>query len=324
MRINFLCTAHLSLVALALLTNFIPLQADQVDEFLQGEMTRQKIPGMSIAVVRNGQAVKVNGYGSANLELNVPATPQTVYQMASMTKQFTAAAIVLLAKDGRLQLEDKIAAYLPGIPEHWGSITIRHLLSMTAGIKDYNQSLGDSHEEFDEAALVRAITALPLDFPAGTKWAYSNSNYILLAMIVKRLSGNSYDEFLAERVFKPFGMNSTKRDKPADVVTNRAALYELKIDQIVNARFINPTLFNNGDGGLLTTVLDLARWDAALAPGKLFNTRTLERIWTPASSKGNVLKHYGFGWYLNQAGRHRIVLHGGGRPGTSTQISRFL
>jgi CubicO group peptidase (beta-lactamase class C family) len=119
-------------------------------------------------------------------------------------------------------------------------------------------------------------------------------------------------------------MTSTRRDIPSELITNSAALYEAQSNRTVNCRWVNPTLFNNGDGGLLTTVVDMAKWDAALYPGKLFKSSALEQIWSPVSFGGTALKHYGFGWYLNETGAHRIALHGGGRPGSSTQISRFL
>jgi CubicO group peptidase (beta-lactamase class C family) len=300
------------------------VRADAVDDLVQHEISVQKIPGISIAVIENGKILKARGYGFADLELDVPASAETVYQLASVTKQFTAAAIMLLAEDGKLDLDDKISKHLTNAPDAWNQITVRQLLTMTSGIKDYNQPLGDSHDDFDYEKLERLIASFPLQFQPGTKWAYSNSNYILLALLIQRITGKTYDEFLADRVFRPFGMTTTRRDNPSDLVKNRAALYELKGSNIVNSRFVNPTLFNNGDGGLLTTVLDMAKWDAALYPGKLFKASALEQIWQPASFDGRALKHYGFGWYLNEAGNQRIALHGGGRPGSSTQISRFL
>ncbi len=269
---------------------------------------------MSIAVVRNGQILKAQGYGFANLELAVPSTAETVYQLASVTKQFTAAAVMMLAQEKKLGLDDKLSIHFPNTPDTWSQITIRHLLTMTSGIKDYNQPLGSSREDFDHEKLWSVIVRFPLDFEPGKKWAYSNSNYILLGMLIQRVTGDSYDEFLAKRVFKPLGMTATRRDNSSEIITNRAALYESHSNRVVNGRFVNPTLFNNGDGGLVTTVLDMAKWDTALYPGKLFKAAALEEMWRPGSFNGAVLKHYGFGWYLNEAGSHRIVLHGGGRP----------
>lgn len=300
------------------------LRGDTVDKFVQAEMKAHNIPGISIAVIKNGQLLKAQGYGLANVDLNARASAESVYQLASVTKQLTAAAIVLLAQEKRLHFDDKISSYFPDTPRDWSEITIRHLLTMTSGIKDYNGPLGSSREDFDYPKLWRIIAGFPLDFEPGQKWAYSNSNYILLAMLIQRLTGAPWDQFLANRLFKPLGMTATRRDDPFEIVKNRVALYETESNRLVNCKFVNPTLFNNGDGGLLTTVLDMAKWDAVLYPGKLFKAATLAEMWEPVSFNGTVLKHYGFGWYLNQAGDQRIVLHGGGRPGSSTQFSRFL
>ena len=299
-------------------------RADSLDSFIADEMRAQHIPGMSVAVVKDGSLRKARGYGLANVELQAPASAETVYQLASMTKQFTAAAVMLLVQDGKLGLDDNVAKLLDDAPASWSGITVRHLLTMTSGIADYSQRFGDSREDFTEERLYDSIQKLPLDFAPGEKWQYSNSNYVLLAMIIRKLTTTSYDAFLGERVFKPLGMADTRRDDESAVVDRRAALYEWRNDRLVNCRHLNASLLNNGDGGLLTTALDLARWDAALEPGRLLSRESLRDVWTPVSSRGTVLKHYGFGWFLNESKGHRVVGHGGGRPGTSTQISRFL
>src|SRR5262245_34695483 len=252
-------------------------------------MKAQNIPGISLSVIKNGELLKAGGYGFANLELAVPASAETVYQLASVTKQFTAAAVLLLVEENRIRLDDTLSVYFDDTPNTWRKLSVRHLLTMTSGIKDYNKSLGDSREDFDYEKLWRIIADFPLEFEPGEKWAYSNSNYILLAALICRVTGQSYDEFLANRIFKQLGMTSTRRDIPSEIIKNRAALYESQSNRTVNCRFVNPTLFNNGDGGLVTTVLDMAKWDAALYPGKLFKASTLEKLWSPVSFKGTVL-----------------------------------
>jgi CubicO group peptidase (beta-lactamase class C family) len=299
-------------------------RADDVDAYVQAVMRRQNLPGVCIAVTNEGRLLKAKGYGLANVELDSPATPETVYQLASMTKPFTAIAIMLLVEEGRVRLDSRVSEYLKDTPSTWDGITVRHLLTMTSGIKDYGTELGDSTQEFDESKLFKVIADYPLDFSPGEKWSYCNSNYVLLASIVHKVTGKTWDAFLTERVFKPLKMAASRRDSRSEIIKKRASLYEWRGEALVNCRWVNPTLFDNGDGGLVTTVLDLAKFDAALSPGALLKRESLEQVWTPVSFGGRTLKHYGFGWYLNELGGQRIVLHGGGRPGTSTQFSRFL
>ena len=304
--------------------------ADEVDDYVEAQRQKLSVPGISLAVVKSGRIIKSKGYGLANIEWNVPATRNTAYQLASVTKQFTATGIMLLVEDGKLQLSDKIGKHLEQLPAAWSNITVRHLLSMTSGIKDYLNHVPreQSRNDFTFEQLIELIRDRPLDFEPGENYAYSNSNYILLARIIQQLSGKPYDVFLAERVFGPLGMTATRRDSPSDVITNRAALYDLRSNKLENVRYLSPTLWNNGDGGLLSTVVDLAAWDAALYSERILKKSSLEQMWQPAQLKNE--KHeeypsdYGFGWVLGQQRGHRTVSHGGGRPGTSTQITRFL
>jgi CubicO group peptidase (beta-lactamase class C family) len=297
---------------------------DAVDDFIQSEISAQRIPGISVAVVKGGKLIRAGGYGLSNIELDTPARADTVYQMASMTKQFTAAGVMVLLEDGKLALDDPVSKYLDAAPAGWSSITIRHMLTMTSGIEDYNQRLGDSKDDFTSEKIFRVVAGHPLDFKPAAKWSYSNSNYILLGLVIQKVSGKSWNEFLADRIFGPLGMKDTRRDEPSEIVKGRAALYEERDNRLVNCRSVNPSLFNNGDGGLLTTVLDVAKWDAALAPGKLLKKSSLEQMFSPVQFNGRTIYHYGFGWFLNEYPGHRIVLHGGGRPGSATQISRFI
>lgn len=312
------------LIVCLTITASAQVRADPVDSMVTSEMRQQGIPGLSLAVLRDGKVLKSKGYGLANVELNVPAETTTVYQLASMTKQFTAAGIMLLVEDGRVGVDDKLSKYLEDAPKSWSSITIRHLLTMTSGIKDYNPEFGESKDIFTPEQIYRRIASLPLDFAPGEKWSYSNTNYVLLGLVIHKASGKTWDAFLQERIFSPLGMTATCRDDPSRIIKGRASLYERRDHQLVNCRYINATLFNNGDGGLLTTIQDMAKWDAALIPNKLLKQQSLEEIWTPVGFNGKTIYHYGFGWFLNEANGHRMVLHGGGRPGSSTQISRFI
>jgi CubicO group peptidase (beta-lactamase class C family) len=299
-------------------------RADEVDAHIQEAMRKHNIPGMSVAVLRDGKLLKAKGYGVASVELDSPATAETVYQLASMTKPFTAMGIMLLVEDGKVRLDEPVSRYLNDAPRTWDRVTVRHLLTMTSGIKDYSAQIEDSAEEFTESKLYRVIAGYPLDFTPAEKWSYSNSNYVLLALMIRKVTGQPWDTFLGDRVFKPLGMAATRRDSPPEVIRGRASLYEWHDNALVNCRFLNPTLLDNGDGGLLSTVLDVAKLDVALVPGGALRRESLQQMWTPVGFNGRTLKHYGFGWYLNELGGQRIVLHGGGRPGTSAQITRLL
>ena len=182
-----------------------------MDDLLTAEIQKRHLPGLSVAVVRDGEIIKTAAYGLADLELDVPATPKTVFQIQSITKTFTAAAILLLAEEGKLALDDPVAKHLEGTPDSWKGITIRHLLNHTSGIKDFiNDATASLRLEVTEEEVLRATASRPLNFPPGERWAYSNTNYHLLAMIIRKLSGQWYGDFLRERIFVPLGMTDTR------------------------------------------------------------------------------------------------------------------
>ena len=171
---------------------------EAVDAFVKGQVAKQQIPGLALAVVRDGQVVFARGYGLANVEMGVAATPDTVFELASVSKQFTASAVMLLVGDGKIKVDDPIGDHLHGLPKSWAGITIRHLLGQTSGLKDYLAVPGLSlRDDYDDAALIKLVAEDPLDFPPGTHWAYSNTNYALLGMTVARVSGRSLAVFLA-------------------------------------------------------------------------------------------------------------------------------
>lgn len=299
-------------------------RADEIDDYLRRQMERQQIPGLSLAVVKDGKVIKAAGYGLANIETKTSATPETVYQLASVTKPFTATAIMLLVQDGKLALDDPIGKYIEGAPESWDGITVRHLLLHTGGIKDYLNELHEgTREDTNPEKIVGLVKGLPLNFSPGERHSYSNTGYVLLAMIVHKASGKPYDLFLRERVFGPLGMNATRRDDPADIIPNRAARYVRDGKGWKNAPDLNPTLWNNGDGGLLSTALDLAKWDEALRGDGLLRAETKRQMWAAGTANDGKSFDYGFGWGLDRPRGHRLIWHSGGRPGTSAIVARF-
>jgi D-alanyl-D-alanine carboxypeptidase len=316
----FACAA----LALALATS---AKADAVDDYLKRRMAREHIPGLSLVVIRNGKIVKAKGYGRASVELDVPVRPDTVYDLASTTKPFVAAAVLLLVQDGKLTLEDRVTRFLENAPESWKEITVRHLLSHTSGIKDY---LADLRRDFPNDTppeqIIKAAMDVPLNFAPGARWAYSNTGYVLLGMIIQKASGQTYDYLLQERVFQPLGMADTRRHTPDGVVPRRATGYLWYGSAFHNGEFLKFLMTNHGDRGLLSTALDLAKWDAALSSGRILNPAVREAMWSPIVKVGGPSTHesgYGLGWFINQINGHRQFSHPGGAPGTGAILSRY-
>jgi CubicO group peptidase (beta-lactamase class C family) len=295
-----------------------------VDDFIRAEMREQHIPGLSLAVVRDGRVVRSGGYGAASLELNAPATPDTVYPLASLTKPLTATAVLLLAEDGKLGLDDKIGRFLQKTPAAWREVTVGQLLAQTSGIKDYlNELHGKTCNGTSPEEITAAVGELPLSFPPGSRWEYSNTNYVVLQRILQAVSGKSYDELLAERVFRPLGMAATRRNRPDDVVPNRAAGYAWDGERMRNSPYLEPTLYGNADAGLLSSVLDLARWDIALSGGRLLTAAGRERMERPARLAGGAAAPYGLGWHLDTVNGRRLVYHDGNLAGSASWLGRY-
>jgi D-alanyl-D-alanine carboxypeptidase len=298
----------------------------RIDDYVSAVMKKRHIPGVSIAIVKDGKLVEAKGYGLANVELSVPATEKTVYQLASVTKQFTATAIMMLAEAGKLGLEDRISKDLPDLPAAWKEVTIRQLLNHTSGIKSYT-SVKDffktARKDYTHREILDLVAKEPLEFPSGEKWNYSNTGYFLLGMIIEKVAGTTYGEFLEGRIFKPLGMTQTRVNDLRAIIPGRAQGYEWNGKALRNGEYVSPTQ-PFAAGMLVSSVGDLVKWDAALASEKLLKKSTLESMWAPSPlSKGSPAE-YGLGWQVKPVNGHRLVSHGGGIPGFSTQISRFL
>jgi CubicO group peptidase (beta-lactamase class C family) len=316
----------LVLIAVWLPMTYAPACADQVDDFIQAAMKSGHLPGVAVAVNQGGKTVKVAGYGFANVELDVPVTPQTVFQIQSVTKQFTATAIMMLAEEDKLSLDAKVSACLEGTPESWKDITVRHLLTHTSGIKDFiNEPTASLRLEVTEEEVLKATAARPLNFQPGEKYAYSNSNYHLLAMIIRKLTGSSYGEFLKKRVFDPLVMSQTRVVSWSELVPNRAAGYNLQNRRWRNGQFVAESILSYGGGGILSTAEDMAKWDLALRAEKLLKRSSLDRMWSSAKLNDGTLSGYGFGWSVGGKAPHRYVQHSGGHvTGFTSHIVRFL
>lgn len=306
-------------VLVLLLAAVTALRADEVDDLVKAEMQKQHIPGLSLAVVRDGKIVKAEGYGLANVELNVPATAQTVYKIGSVSKQFIAAGIVLLVQENKISLDDKISKFLERTPDTWKEITVRHLLTHTSGI--VREAPGfDPFKIQADADVIKTAYPSPLSFVSGEKFEYSNTGYFALAEIVRKASGKTWEDYLSERLFKPLKMNDTRSTSNTEIIPNRAAGYVRTNDKLQNAAVffaLRPS------GAFLSSVLDLAKWDAALYTDKVLASSVRSQMWSPVKLNNGTTHPYGFGWYLDTVEGHKLARHGGSLPGFRAEFARF-
>ena len=298
---------------------------DKVDDYAQGVMKERKIPGIALLVVQDNKVVLSKGYGFSNVELQVPVKPETVFQSGSMGKQFTAAAVMMLVEEGKIGLEDPLTKYFLEAPAAWKNVTVRQLLSHTGGFTDYPEKF-DFRRDRTENEILKAIQAVPLAYPPGTKWAYSNLGYATLGILIHRASGKFYGDFLQERVFGPLGMTTTRIISEEDIIPNRAAGYRLVKGQLKNQEWVSPTLNTTADGSLYFSILDLEKWDAALTQGKLLKKSSFDQMWTIAKLKDGKPNsgNYGFGWFLENIHGHPIIEHEGAWQGFNTSINRYV
>jgi CubicO group peptidase (beta-lactamase class C family) len=292
---------------------------DQVDVLMQ--RYQGSVPGVSVLVLRNGKAVVRRSYGFADLERRTAATPQTNYRLASVTKQFTAASVLLLAQQGKLSISDRLKRWLPSLPSALDSVTIKHLLTHTSGIVDYEDLIPDS-----ATAQVHDLDVLHLleskdstYFKPGTNYRYSNSGYALLALVVERASGKRFAAFLHDRIFAPLGMNNTlAHEEGFSIVTNRAYGYTMKDgtwmrkDQSVTSAVL-------GDGGIYSSTDDLAKWDAALYDSRLLSDTSRDLAFSAHTTTNNPEVSYGFGWRITG----ETVWHSGETSGFRNVIVRY-
>lgn len=303
----------------------------RVDAAVEGQRKAQKIPGISLAVCRNGRIVKAQGYGMANVELDVPVTPETVFQTGSVGKQFTSMAVMMLVEEGKIGLDDKLAKYIPESPAGWKDISIRNLLTHTSGIADYGgeeetmkKGVIDFRKDYTEEDLVAAFARMPMEFAAGEKWNYSNTGYVLLGIVIHRATGKFYGDFLHERIFGPLGMTATQIISEANIVPHRSSGYRLVKGELKNQEWVSPTLNTTADGALYTNVLDLAKWDAALDAKQLLRTSSYELMWSPVKLSNGKTHPYGFGWDVTSRQGRRVAAHDGAWQGFTMSIARYL
>ncbi|MEA5503643.1 serine hydrolase domain-containing protein [Halotia wernerae UHCC 0503] len=302
-----------------------------IDGYILEIMAQNQIPGLSVAVVQDGEPVWVKGYGLANVEHSVAATEHTVYEIASIGKTFTATLIMMLVEAGVISPDEAIANYLDDLPLAWQSVTIKHILSHQSGIPSYTDAPNYweiTLLDLSKPEILALVSDLPMKFQPGEFSAYDNTGYYLLGLMLEKITGQSYEDLLRDRIFLPLEMNATTMNHPKNIVLHRAAGYRLSNSKLINKPYYSPSV-TYSPGGQLSSVADMVKWEQALNNATLLKQSTLDLMWTPhPPSQGNnweKLKYVaGLGWWiLNYDGR-RVVGHNGSILGFASNITRFI
>jgi D-alanyl-D-alanine carboxypeptidase len=307
---------RLSLISLLLFADVS--FADRIDQCIKVEMQRERIPGLALAVLKDGKTLKAQGYGLANIELAVPATKDTVFEIGSITKQFTGTLILQLAEDNKLKLDDKVHRHLPNAPASWKAITLRHLLNHTSAITNYNSLPGfEVSKKLNVDSFMKQIAPYPLMFPPGEAWSYCNSAYNILGYIIERVSGKSYWHILKANIFDRCGMASGQSRDQTVVIPNRASGYEFEKGQWVNR---DPDLTDVfAAGAIVSSVVDLAKWD----PARLLSHSSYDEMCKPARLNNRNAVQYGLGLRLEDYKGRKNIGHGGSTSGFSASYQKF-
>jgi D-alanyl-D-alanine carboxypeptidase len=316
-----------------------PAPGDSLDAWVASLMAEKRIPGLSLVVIRNGRVARAGHYGMANVELNVPVNEETSFRIASMSKAFTAAAVMLLVEDGRLALDDRVTSHLDDLPQAWRDITLRQLLNNTSGLSndwDLNPRRGTDPETWTvhssdyflrnttDDDFLRALADLPLLFPPGERYSYAAGTFVA-GRVIEKVAGVPYAEFMRVRIFEPLGMTRTMINDSERIVPHRAGGYRLHGDVLMRGYRLSPAADARGDVGVLTTALDLAKWDAAMRDTRLLSRSSLDELGTRARLNDGSTVEHGLGWSLWPSRGFGTMSHGGTfRTGFSSEISRYV
>ena len=301
-----------------------PYISFRIDSAVKAAMEARQIPGLQVAVVKYGLALKKANYGFANLEYRIPVTDSTMFSIASMSKAFTCAGILLLMEDGKLDIDDPVNKYFDSLPASWNGMTIRRLMNHTAGLRDdWDENDNFFYTHNSDSAFFAALKNAPLKFQPGEGWSYGCGPFIL-GMVIAKVSGQSYPDFMKQRIFDKLGMTHSRIDNPEMIIPNKAAGYRLKDQQLVHGRQISAAAQMRGDVGVLTTVNDLLKWYAALQDSSLLKKSSLDLMFAPGLLNDSSKKGYGFGWFLEPYRDHALISHDGGfRTGFSSVMEIY-
>lgn len=296
----------------------------RVDAIVKAVMAKHRIPGVTLLVEHRGRRIVARGYGLADVENNVPAELETVYQIASLTKQFTAAAILQLVEQGKLQLDDDVTKLVPELHIRGGTVTVHNLLSHTSGLVEYNRD--ETIPEWGTAITHKRVLELigdrELEFKPGEKFQYRNSGYYLLGMIVERVSGMSYADYVRVNMFQPLGMRSTSQCTHREVIAKRAHGYTTDDGKLHNPRLLDMS-WTFAVGSLCSTAPDLLLWDHALRSGRVVSPDAYKKMITPVKLADGTLTDYGYGLGMSVHDGHPVIRHGGGTVGFTTYLTHY-
>jgi CubicO group peptidase (beta-lactamase class C family) len=299
-------------------------QVDSTDIIVKQMMEKQKIIGLSLAVIKNGQPVTNKGYGLANVELNVPVTSETVIRIGSLSKQFFTTAIMKLMEEGKLSIEDSVHKYFTDAPETWRPITIKNLMSHTSGLQREGPAY-DNNKIQPDIDIIKSAYSLPLVFKTGEKYQYCNLAYFMLAEIIKQVSGMPWQDYIHDKLFIPAGMNNSYLTDFYRIIPNRAVGYMHKNDTLINATAmyaIRPS------GGFLSTSSDMIKWEKVLREEKIILKKdNWKKLWQPfikTSNKSDSKEYYGFGWLVDEYKGHKLIVHSGANIGFRSVFLRFV
>ena len=299
-------------------------QIDSTDIIVKRMMEKQKIVGLSLAVIKNGQPVANKGYGLANVELNVPVTSETVIRLGSVSKQFFTTAIMKLMEEGKLSIGDSVHKFFPDAPETWRPITIKNLMSHTSGLQREAPAY-DNFKIQPDIDIIKSAYGLPLVFKTGEKYQYCNLAYFMLAEIIKQVSGMPWQDYIHNKLFIPAGMTHSYLTDFYDIIPNRANGYMHKHDTLVNATAmfaIRPS------GGFLATSSDMIKWEKVMMEEKIILRKdNWEKLWQPfikTSDRADLKEYYGFGWVIDEYKGHKLIVHGGANIGFRSVFARFV
>ena len=295
-----------------------------IDELVRRTMDEGRIPGVAVAVVSQGEVIVSKGYGLSNIEVGSKVTPETMFQSGSLGKQFTAAGIMALVEERRIDLDASIRDYLAEAPDSWQPITIRHLLTHSSGIPDYTSDEFDYETNYSEEDLVRMASGLELEFPAGARWNYSNTGYVLLGVIMGRAVGKPYWQFLRERIFDPAAMSTIRVNTQSEIVPHRAQGYVPVVGGYRHPSYVAPLTNSTADGSLLLSLHDLIAWNEVVANRRVLSSESWDVILRPMTLSSGRPYPYGFGWFIEQVGGQLVHQHSGSWQGFITQFTRFV
>ncbi|MCE2994042.1 MAG: serine hydrolase domain-containing protein [Cyclobacteriaceae bacterium] len=306
----------LFLVCIAILISNRATAQDAIDKYILAQMEKEKMVGLSVGVIKNGQIVKAKGYGKANVELGVAASENTVYKLASVSKQIIATAIMKMVEERKISLQDPISKFFKDAPGHWNKITVRHLLNHTSGLQRESPAF-EAMAEKPDSVLIKEAYKDSLAFPTGTKWQYCNLGYFMLADIIRIKTGQPFASYMREEIFVKHGLSNTQTTSVKSIIPNRADGYVTTKGTLFNAE---DYIALRPSGAFVSTITDLLKWEKLLQQNKILTESSLNQMWndkvtTPAVSGNGEVIYYGYGWRIARYLNKDVVFHTGVLPG---------